>query len=532
LKANVRGVTFNLENGNIVRTKLESSSIFTENITENIERLRITMPDIKVGSVFDIEFTHSLFPETWLFQREIPVMHSELYLSEHPKITLSKQFTGFEKLAVVESDHWIAVNMPAFHPEPFISSPLDYITMLSVEIAEVNIQQIYIPFAKTWKDVSLLLQDHNYFGIPLNRDRYLNKPAEEIRASGGSETDRLRLAFDYIKRNSWNKQESLLTSSMNLSDALEKQSGNSADINLALIQLLRKLDFKVTPVLLSTRDHGKLSWTFPSFWKLNYVVALVELDEKPLLLDATEKNAPYFLLPERCLNTIGMTYSAGFNDVVSVESNRKGKQSVQYKLTLEPSLQFRGSLNIIQSDYSALKFRNDYDHYSGMQSYLDNFVRKYPGMKLEDYRIANIDSIYLPIEEEYKISLNNMVDAIDSVIYIYPMMLHRLSENPFKAEKRMYPVDYGFGKEENYLVSLTLPAEWELISWPKSVKKVLKDESAYFLYQITSIGNTIHLTYKTVLKKSVYPETEYPDLREFYNQIVTKHNEAILVKRK
>lgn len=531
-EASVRGITYNLVNGEIVKTKLESSSIFRENITDDRVRLRITMPDVGVGSVIDIEFTHFLIPNFWTFQRDIPVIHSELRIPDHPNISFRKQFSGFEKLPVFESDRWIAKNMPAFLSEPYTNSPWNYESRLSFEITELRISHWYYGIAKTWEHVSKLLLDHDYFGTPLNRDGYISKAAEEIRKKGGTDTEKLRHAHDYIKKFVWNKETSVKTSAMNLSLALEKQSGNSADINIALIQLLRKLDFKVTPVLMSTRDNGELIYSFPCYWNLNYVIAMVEVDGKHILMDGTEKYAPYYILPERCLNTFGMTCNADFSNIVMLEPTRKEKESVLYNLTLEPNLQLRGTLSVQRSDYAALKFRNEYKEYSGLQSYLDAFVKRNPGLKLEDAGIENIDSVYLPVKEEYKISLKNMADAIDTTVYIYPMLLHKLIENPFKPEKRLYPVNFAFPREGSYSVKITLPEGWKISSWPEAIKIGLPEDAAYFLYQVTPIGNSINLTYRMIINKPVFPAAEYPELREFYNQIVAKHNEAIVVKRK
>ena len=50
-------------------------------------------------------------------------------------------------------------------------------------------------------------------------------------------------------------------------ETLKKGSGSNADINLLLIQSLRDAGLTANPVVLRTRDLGKLPYNFPSIRK-------------------------------------------------------------------------------------------------------------------------------------------------------------------------------------------------------------------------------------------------------------------------
>jgi hypothetical protein len=56
-----------------------------------------------------------------------------------------------------------------------------------------------------------------------------------------------------------------------LETVLREGTGNSADINILLVNLLNKLAITSYPVILSTRDNGTLSPFYPSRSRLNYV---------------------------------------------------------------------------------------------------------------------------------------------------------------------------------------------------------------------------------------------------------------------
>jgi hypothetical protein len=77
----LKGYTYNLENGKMVKTKLTGESIFDEDKTENWKLKKFSLPNVKEGSV--IEYTYTIKSDflftfrEWEFQSDIPVIWSE-----------------------------------------------------------------------------------------------------------------------------------------------------------------------------------------------------------------------------------------------------------------------------------------------------------------------------------------------------------------------------------------------------------------------------------------------------------------------
>lgn len=84
----LKGYTYNLEDGKIVKEKLEGKARFTEKINKNWSAQKFTMPNVKVGSV--IEFKYAITTDfkynfqSWQFQYSIPVIWSE-YITQIPE---------------------------------------------------------------------------------------------------------------------------------------------------------------------------------------------------------------------------------------------------------------------------------------------------------------------------------------------------------------------------------------------------------------------------------------------------------------
>jgi len=86
-KSSVRGKTFNLVDGEIVAEKLSTKSVFREKIMDNYYMVSVAMPNVKEGSVIDLEIKYTGFPTVWYFQEEIPVVWSELRIEPLNYIT-------------------------------------------------------------------------------------------------------------------------------------------------------------------------------------------------------------------------------------------------------------------------------------------------------------------------------------------------------------------------------------------------------------------------------------------------------------
>lgn len=242
----IRGVTYNLENGEIVKEKVKGESIFKERIYEDYYNWRIAMPNVKVGSVIDIEITFWGIPSIWYFQKDIPVKYSELIIPQSMYIDYRKNFFGFVPLFYSSSTQWIAKDVPAFKSEPFMNSDENYITKYEFDVMSYHFPGYYREFTTDWSAVARRLNESNYFGGVLNSALYLNAVAKEIEESDSTPLGRMNLALEQIKKMKWNESKSFLSSSSNLGSQFRDGVGNSADINLVLVNLLQKLNIQAT----------------------------------------------------------------------------------------------------------------------------------------------------------------------------------------------------------------------------------------------------------------------------------------------
>jgi hypothetical protein len=176
--SDIKGYTYNYENGKVVKTKLEKSAITEKMITKNVGEIKFSMPNVKEGSV--IEYTHELTSDffwiipTWYFQTELPVLWSEYrvsvpeYLNFIQLAQTHKEFHTKESKSSTSTisgtpttynngvTRWVLTDIPPFKDEPFIASVNDHIMKMDFQIAGTNFpNQGYKPYMENMGVISI-----------------------------------------------------------------------------------------------------------------------------------------------------------------------------------------------------------------------------------------------------------------------------------------------------------------------------------------------------------------------------------------
>jgi hypothetical protein len=533
-KTAIRGKTYNLENGEIVEYKLKNESIFKERVFEDYYRLRVAMPNVKVGSVFEIEFVSPWIPNEWKFQLEIPVKWSELIIPQSQYIDFRKSFYGYIPLDKSESDHWVAKNVPAFKEEPYTNSTENYLTKFTFDILSIHIPgYLYKDYTTDWNAVARRLKESDYFGVVLGPSLYLNSLAKEIENKFSTDFDKMKAAYDAVKVIKWNEVESVwATYNGALGSTFRDKIGNSADINLILVNLLNKLKITAHPIVLSTRSNGMLPFFNASLNRLNYVIAYASIDQKVYMLDATDEFAPYDLLPKRCLNGKGQVINKELAVPIDLKTDKKDKNSLIYDLEISEDLStLKGNFTSSRSEYGGYNFRKAYKEFNSQEEYIEDYESSYPGTKIKSCVIDNLDSIYSPIKEKYDLEMRNQVNIMENKLIIIPMLIHQQKENPFKTDERKYPVDYAYCEDSYYIIKIKIPEGYKVEELPLPLKMELPDKAGKVIYQIANQNNVLNILYRFSINKEIFTFDEYGSLKEFYNQIIKKQAEPIILTK-
>ncbi|HEY9045743.1 MAG TPA: DUF3857 domain-containing protein [Ohtaekwangia sp.] len=542
----IKATTYNLENGKIVETNLSKDGMLKEKFNRNVNFLKFTFPNVKEGSVLEYSYTISSeflsnFPN-WQFQYDIPVRWSEYWAMFPEFFSFEKYMQGYLTLTSYEvknkaeanfqvmAHHWIMKDSPAFKEEPFMTCEDDYVAKMNIALSHITIPgEPTTEIMGTWVKLNANLQESEAFGRAISGYGSLRKKSEELTAGLTDTQQKVEAIFNYVRQNiEWNGNKDFYAD--DLKDIMEKKKGTAGDINILLASMLEKIDIPVDMVLLSTRDHGFVREQYPMEDQFNYVVASVKIGDKRILLDATDKYLPMGVLPERCLNGHGLVISKTNHGWLSLETKVKSKTIVTTDFTLKETGELAGKINYTFDGYDAHNVRRDY-FAKGEEDYLKKFLAD-KNWEIQKSEFQNLKEVEKNAKQLHDLVINEHCILTGNAIYLNPYVTSQLKENPFKQEKRQYPVDFGSPEEQTYMSKIVIPDGYIVDELPKPKVFVLPGSAAKFSYNVTQTGNVVNIISMVQINKSLFLQDEYPHLREFYNMIVAKQAEQIVLKKK
>lgn len=546
--------TYTLVNGKVEKTKLKKEGEFSERINKYRVLKKITMPNVSEGCIIEYKYQiRSPFISSvndWYFQKTVPVDYSSFSLTTpeyfryntnmrgyiFPKKTTTKsertQTSGTSRFNYTEENNTYTMhNVPSIQQEEFVSNIRNYMASISHELMSIQYPNQPPKFLSTsWEEVTKNIYENDNFGGELKRTGYFEKDIESGISGNKSRDEKVAFLFDYVKNNiKWNENYGYYCDE-GVRNAYKNKTGNAAEINLILTAMLRHAGVNANPVLISTRTHGIP--LFPSRTAFNYVICAVEIEDDLILLDATDKNALPNILPLRAVNWFGrLIRKEGSSNIVELNPKFISKYNVLMNASLTPDGKATGKVMSQRTDYAAFIQRSNYAGVNPAQ-YQERLENRYNGIDIDNLVSQNLTSdLNKPVGESFEFTDSNDIEIIGDKMYVSPLLFYAMSENPFKREKREYPIDFTFPIHEKHTISIEIPEGYAIESLPKSEGFAITENMASFRYVMNQSGNKIQVMIQEELNAPIISSEHYEDLKNYYQKVVDKHNEKIVLKR-
>ncbi|MEM0542868.1 DUF3857 domain-containing protein [Flavobacterium sp. j3] len=555
------GYTYNLENNKVLKTKVKSEGKFTEKINEYWEAKSVTFPNVKVGSIIELEYklkseNITTLPE-FQYQYDIPVNYAEynsfipefyiyksirkgyIDLSLDQKIeTTSQSFEGKVGYASQTKNlrykqiisQYKASNIPALIEEDFVNNIANYYGKLEQELQTIRYpEQEPKQIATTWEDVAKSIYDDKDFNAAITSFEYFKNDILSIKNSAQTQEELVKRIFSYVKnRMNWNEKYGYYPR-QKVEIAYVEKVGNVAEINLMLVSMLRMSGIDANPVLVSTRENG-IAY-FPNKTLFNYVIVAVNVNNTILLMDATEKLSDSNRLPVRVLNGSGrLIRKDGTSEEIDLMPKTNSNNVTNIIASINQQGEVAGKVREQYFDYNAFLFRKNHNGFSS-QSQVEKLEKIYPGIEISSYTVQNSEELDLPIIENYDFTTSNVVEIIGDKMYFSPFLFLMKTENPFKKEKREYPIDFIYPNKDKVIINFTIPEGYVVETLPKEMALSMPDNLANLRYMISNTGKQIQLVYTHDTNQATIESGYYEILKNFYKKIIEIQTEKIVLKK-
>lgn len=540
----LKGIVYTLDSsGRVIKEELEKEDFFKQKVVEYMGVVSFTFPNLKPGSVVEYSYTrvenNIPYIDPWIIQSEIPVKYSSCIITlPHNSLLKEKLFGADSVDRIVEplpnerpvKKTYFKENVTSFKPEPFMSSQAD--NLMKMIYFHIPARHPLVSSAShdmDWDDIG------TYF-VRAKLDSQLQKTlpdTEKLIDSANKITsiqERIRYIYNAVKSQVPKKHEQTYMPK-DILETWKNRSGNTADINLILLNLLKKANVICYPLLASTRENGLISKEFPSFSQLNALDVVAMADSlKFYLLDASLKYQSLSAPPLNILNREALLLRPGFIDWFSVEDQRPLLlQNINLFCTLKESGMIEGEASVQHYHYakeyiqdSTLKEQKRKEN-----KYLD---KKTQGLTIistnQEITADENDPIYETIKFTYE------PQHTDNYYFLNPQFLTPQKDNPFISDKRKTDIDLLCNQQMIISINLEIPSAIEIDHLPNNIIVRAPDSSFYYKRSYSFNGTALYLTHIFEVKKAIFPREDYAGIKEFFGRMYTLMNEEIVLKKK
>ena len=545
----LKATAYNLENGKVVKTKMESSSVHEEELDTNDKLLKFSVPQVRVGTVIEYEYRlesdYYYQLRDWYAQSNIPVLYTRysvsipewlsFHIEESGMNTLEKQtdsnsLTVGEEHVNTEEHIFIGRNLPALKDDDYVWRAEDYGNKVTHEL-----QGIYIPgyvhknYSSTWKDIDERLEKDDEFGGRIKKSSPLK---DDILAAGIPQIADSRERFEAIwkmltKRVRWNGSYAFWAKSGN--KVLKEGTGTNADINFLLINMLHDAGIESSPVVLRLRNRGRLPLSHASMKYLSTFVVAVELnDSTTAYFDSSAQDGYLNVLPAvLSVDRARIIRKDHTSDWVNLQNMALATERSFIQATLTADGQLSGTLSRALDGEAAAAVRKRWRTAKDSADVIHD-MQEDKSIEISDYRLQGRYDFSPRLRET--IQFTKQCTTAGDIIYLNPLVIPPITKNPFTAETRNLPIELPYKQRTTLNVTLTLPDGWQLEETPKPIILRLDGITASIMYQ--QKDNQLTVLYKENVSRTFFTQQQYQDMKALLDKQVESCKNIVTLTKK
>ena len=551
----LKAATYNLEDGKVVTRNVSKKEWLNEKFDNDRRSKKLSFPDVKVGSIIEYTYRQKMGDiyslPSWTFQLSVPVRYAE-YKLDMPRFgTYLPKMKGYHSAAYFSNKgdlyHVVMKDVPALKKEPYVATIENFRSKLEFELKAISVPGYGTEtYMTNWKDINQTLLDSDRLGKAIKNTGQLKRiyPSDK---NWKNDKESMVEIYNYVRDHfEWNGKVAygVIDRSKRLWD---EGKGDNADINITLAQFLENAGIKTYPVVLSTRGHGYLNQSFPLVKQFNYMIVCAMIGEEKFLLDATDKFRPFNVLPVRAMNGNGLMVTEFGGEWVNLRENKEmSSKTVSGEFGFDEDLEvLEGKMEIDFRSSSASTLRSSiYEEVKKSQNNAGD-DEKDEGKRnnsetLENYKTGEVNNLEVlnaqAPEENLKVTYDFITEAdiniIGDKIFMSPILIKHIEENPFKLEDRKFPVELAAPVADTYIFKIKIPEGYEVAELPESQNMALPNKGGRYMFVAGQQGDEVQVMVRLNLMKTEYLPSDYPALKELFNQVVAKQQEQIVFKEK
>lgn len=544
----LKATAYNMENGKVVKAKMESSMIHEEQLDKTDKLIKFSVPQVRVGTVIEYEYhlESDFFYELrdWYAQKDIPVAYTKYTLSIPEWLSFHIEESGMSHLEKKEDDGSITIgnepvatkvqtfigrNLPSLKDDDYVWRAEDYGCKVTHELQGIYIPgAVYKSYTSQWSDIDEMLAKDDEFGGRIKRSSPLK---DEMVAVGipqiADAKERVEATWKLLhQRVRWNGGYAFWAKSG--SKVLKDGTGSNADINFLFINMLHDAGIEASPIALRLRDRGRLPITHASMKYLStFVVGITLNDSTMVYFDSSAEDGYLNVLPARLsVDRARLIKKGKPGEWINLQRVAQATERTLIQATLDGDGKISGTMSRALTEEAAASLRKRWRTAKDSTDVIHQ-IQENNSMEITGYQLQGRHDFSPNLRET--ITFTTQCSSTGDIIYLNPLVIAPINKNPFTAETRNLPVELPYKQRETINVALTLPDGWQVQEMPKPI--VLKFDGITASIMFRQSGNQLSTVYKLDIQQTFFTSQQYPDLKAFMEKLVENCKNIIAIKK-
>ncbi|MDF2156540.1 DUF3857 domain-containing protein [Algoriphagus sp. CAU 1675] len=540
----IKAQTTNFSNGKPETIKVEKNNIFLVDLDGGYKEYRITFPNVQVGSILEYSYKKtdkSLgFLDGWAFQNPIPTLYSKYQIrmiAELEYKMIGQGYNFFNKAESASSNgtySWVLRNLYSLKEEPFMKNYRDYTERIEFQLSKYKkydpiggVQTV--DFLDTWEKLGDgIINAYEEMGY--YRSNPIEKELLGIDLGGTTQKEIASKAYYYIRDKFINQGPDYIQPEQTLSQLLKSKSGTSVELILALMGILKSSGVECDPVLVGSKGYGRSELVdFPFLNQFDEILLLAKLDGQLQFIDLNDPLAPFGYVDLDKHVKAGLLLRKEQSMLVPIDIQHKSNTVFFSQIELDEKNNFLMKNSLRNYQYRGLGMARTIENGKSKEGFLEEL--------LSTGDIANIQNIQVQdqLEENNSLTINYEMSFPESgnydMLMFNPLKYSYFAKNPFTAEYRIFPVDFGYVFTETYNARIVIPEGYEIDDYPLQEAITVKGGYLSFSFNPSIIDGALNITARLDVKNPMIPVNRYQDLKLFMESVAAKLNAPVVLKK-
>jgi len=537
----VQGRTLNLDKCGLTYANLSPKEIFRDKVQDKVVKVLFNLPKAKIGSIIEYKYTYQKgngFSTSWEFQMDYPILKSEVTFESQTTASYQSLFQGMFQDRLLSQSHGTSLFMymeklPGLPDETFVPNKDDYRAKILFQMAEYHNGVTSVPVFESWPETSWKLLNDKQLGNLRKPSNALWKQVKPLLNGSNKSRDVIKNLLEIVHEQvKWNGNFGVVAKdSRSPLKIYQSRWGNSGEVNMVLISLLNSAGFETYPMLTSTINYGNPIKVYPIVGQFNHLLALVRVDGKKYVLDASSRHPNLTLPPSYILGQEGIVLKGKEPFWMTITSQVPAQRQVMFNVSLDEGQMKAEGVELLIG-YEALEV-ND-----ALEEDEENFWRQHIGKRIPAGIM--IDQEWQPDSANeymakllYSFETTGAVQDLGNLLAIDLLQPWRDGNMRFLDKRRIMPIDLRYPFVRNIILQFHIPEGYELETIPTSPAIVLPGKTVAYRQEFKENKDARILKVECSLsvRETFFEGEQMLGLQKIFDLIYERQEQQVVLKK-